>query len=117
MERTGQILFPGIIGQQAALGPLSKSLAEIGSHHLNLAEFVGKRYKRQKRLIETAAQEFYLFTDNQILEQHDKLRMPPLNPLQENAGIVQDKANTGKSVEGGNKRFQFPYIEFLKFFG
>jgi hypothetical protein len=88
--------------------------AEVGGKHLYLPDFIRQGKEGHHGFVETAPQEFRLFPGEKILQKHEKLRVPPFHPMEQNPGIMKNHINTGKFIERRNERLYFFAIESFK---
>jgi hypothetical protein len=88
--------------------------AEIGGEHLDLPDFIRQGKEGHHGFVKTASQELGLLPGEKIPKKHKKFRMMPFYPIEQNSGIMKNHVYTGKFIEGGNKRLNFPIIEGLK---
>jgi hypothetical protein len=88
--------------------------AEVGGKHFDLPDLIRQGEEGHHRFVETAPQEFRLFPGEKILQKHEKLRVPPFYPVEQNPGIMQNHIDTGKFIEGRNERLYFSVVEGFK---
>jgi hypothetical protein len=75
----------------------------MGGEQLHLAKAIGTGYEGQNRGKKTAAEQFYLFAKHHFLEEHEKLGMPRLEPMEDGPGIMQYGGDGGKAIEDRKK--------------
>jgi hypothetical protein len=89
--------------------------AEVGGKHFDLPDLIRQGQEGHHGFVETASQEFRLFSGEEILQKHEKLRAPPFYPVEQNPGIMKNHIHPGKFIDRGNKGFYFLIIKGLKF--
>jgi hypothetical protein len=111
---SGQGLFPGPKGKQAALGFFPEALAYVRGIHFDLADFVRHGEEGKQRLVKTAAQKFYLLAGDKIPDQKKKFGLFLLKPFQEGAGKMKHRLDIFLRVKTGDKGLKPFVVQFLE---
>jgi hypothetical protein len=66
-------------------------------------------------MIKTAAKHFGLLSIEEFLQKHEEFGVPPLNPVEDNTGIMKHHVYLREFIQGGYKWFYLGIVKTFKF--